>query len=672
MRQLSETQQTDLNFFLLRKQQLMDSRANSGIEKIWKQADADYEPHELGAPKKKVLVENERTEVSTYVNLNKDQWRSKQASNDPYIKIQSAIAILFDRNPEALFDPAARRFEANTILMDKLYHRTWLDTKINSKAQLRQFIFNLSKYGFSVARRYYRKEMRKDLEVIKEFDVKSNKFTYEKKDIIDFDDVYFENMRVWDCWIDDMARPDDRYSRRDWMWRKTYDKFKFEELLKITESTAELSLFSFSSGTEVDDTNPVNSNERITSEDLITVYFYENRQKNKFIIEAGGQLIATTPIPREDQELSLVDTYWTLRSDESPYGIGINEIMRSNKVLKDRVKNMTMDQVVLSIYKMFFYANSEQIDDEGGESVSIEPGKGKKVIDPKNITWLDIPGPGRDAYEGLKLIDEDIDQDTGINKTLQGVITGKTAFEIEQAKEGALKRLSTPLRNIKAALEWDALLCVNLIQMVYSIPRVYKIVDPELIAHYVSEINDDKELYFVEEDGTFNALDYREFQLSLEQTPDGIISSEEKQFFMVKPSHLDWSGQITIRVESMIEMSKSMERSTKLEMSNILLPLIGQMAAAPQMIQIYIKPVKQILKLYNENPQDWLPDEWLAGAFMNSMNPMMGQPPAPGQSDQAQIAPPQEAQTIVPSSDLTGQTNLSGSVASQSQTISPV
>lgn len=109
----------DLEFFLERKQQLMNFRTQNQVENIWKQADADYVPHQLGAVKnKKVLVENERTEVSSYVSLEKDAWRSKEAKNDPYIKIQTAISILFDRNPEAIFDPAAKRFEANTKLLE--------------------------------------------------------------------------------------------------------------------------------------------------------------------------------------------------------------------------------------------------------------------------------------------------------------------------------------------------------------------------------------------------------------------------------------------------------------------------------------------------------------------------------------------------------------------------
>lgn len=639
--QYTTEEKQDLDFFLKRKNQLIDFRTNSGIEKKWKQADADYEPHELGPAGKKVLVENERTEVSSYVNLNRDQWRSRIASNEPYIKIQTAISILFDRNPEAVFDPMARRYEANSRFMEQLYHRTWADVNLGSKKELRKFIFNVAKYGWAPARRYYKRLVRKDLNLIKRYNLETKQFEYEKKDLTDVDDVYFESKSPWDVWIDDMAKPDDPRSRRDWMWREVFDKSTFESLWGEGKNSglvdfATISPDVSSDGRDAKDYKRVN----YTSDDLVVVWFYENRLTDRLMVVTDNDLLLeSNPIPRSDKETSLVDTYWTLRSTESPYGIGLNEIMRGNKVLLDKVRNMTIDQVVLSIYKMFFYSNTEQLDDEGGEVITLDPGKGKKVIDPKNITWFDVPGPGRDAFEMLERIDKNIEDDTGVTKTLEGEITGKTAFEIAQAQQGALKRLATPLRNIKSALEWDAKLCVNLMKMVYSVPKVFSFTDPELIQEYVTSVEDDKELYFTDASGVFNVLKYREFQLNIEKNSEDVFEgSENKQFFTAKPSYLEWEGEISIRVESMIEMSKPAERELKLQMSNILLPLIGQMAANPMLIPIYLKPVKQILKLYNENPSDWVPSQWLSGEMAQGL-PAGQMMPAGGAAGTMQVAP---------------------------------
>lgn len=175
-KKVEKTDNSELNEFLKRKNELMNARKNWGVETIWKQADADYAPHELGSPKRRVLVENERTEVSSFVSLERDEWRSKNASNDPYIKIQTALSILFDRNPEGVFDPGSKLYEANTKLIEQLYHRTWTDVNLGSKKELQNFIFNLSKYGWSPARRYYKKEVRKNMDVIKRYDLENDQF----------------------------------------------------------------------------------------------------------------------------------------------------------------------------------------------------------------------------------------------------------------------------------------------------------------------------------------------------------------------------------------------------------------------------------------------------------------------------------------------------------------
>ena len=663
----TKEQQADLEFYLARREELYQFRTNKNIEKIWRQADADYEPHELGAIGKKVLVENERTEVSTYVNLSKNNWRSRMSKNDPFIKIQTAISILFDRNPEAVFDPAASRYEAATKLIEQLYHRSWTNVNIGSKRELRKFIFNLAKYGWAPARRHYKRVVRKGMQAIKEYNLESGEFKYEKKDLVDVDDVFFESKNPFDVWIDDMARPDDPRSRRDWMWQEVYDKVSFESLLESFGSQFTVKDFVFSSVLGQEDEKAKNF-QKYTSNDLIKVNFYENRLRDKYLIEAEDKLLSVAPLPRDDKELSLVDAIWTIRSTEDPFGIGINEIMRHNKVALDKVRNMAIDQVVLSVYKMFFYSNTEQLDDEGGETISLEPGRGKKVIDPKNITWFDVPGPGRDAYQMMEMFENDMDDDTGLNKTLSGEITSKTAFEISQAQQGALKRLAVPLRNIKSALEWDAKLTVNLMKMVYAVPKVYAILEPELITQYVANVEDDKERYFVDENGVFNALKYREFQLNLERNQDGIFEgAEKKQFFMVKPSWLDWDGEITIRSESIIEASKPLERENKLQMSNIIIPLMGQMAANPALVDVYMKPVKQVLKIYDENPKEWLPDAWLAGPQGFAMQ-FPGQPPQPGQASPGEIPAPE---TVMPSTELPQIGTETGLVQQQAQQLVP-
>lgn len=641
----SESDLAHIEFFKRRKTQLMEARKNhfgQDIEARWRLADKDYEPHLLGEGRdnSKKLVENERTEVSRFVNLEQDEWRSKVAGNNPYIKIQSALSIILDRIPEAVFNPESRQYEATSRLLEALYKRTWADNKLQTELQWRKFIFNLSKYGWSVGRRFHRKEVR-EVDHIVSYDTLSGQYETQKGLITDFNDVFFENLSPWSTWVDETARPDDSLSVKDWMWKRTYTWEEFQAT-PLAQFPAARSVTP-KGGSESGEEEGKGTHERQYSGDqYVDVYFYENRPKDLFIVEMNGKFVVT-PLPYEHKQLSLVHTYWTLRSAESIYGIGVHEALKHDNTLYAQVKNMTLDQLVLSIYKMFFYQDAEQLDDEG-ETVAIRPGRGKKVIDPKNITTLDIPGPGKDAWLGLDVLEGEMEKATGISPTLTGEVTGKTAFEVARARESALRRLAIPFKNIKSAMEWDAMLCVKLMQQVYSVATVKRMTEPDQIANYIQEVAADPSRYFTGEDGQFNSVSFREFQLALEQDETGAFSpSENKQFFMVKPEWLNWEGTISIKMDSLVVQSQELEKENILNIFNIIMPLVTNPSINPKLLE---KPIKQLLKPYGEDVKDWLPDGYFEG-MVPAMNPVAMMPPgmppedglAPSPESQAQDSP---------------------------------
>jgi hypothetical protein len=92
--------------------------------------------------------------------------------------------------------------------------------------------------------------------------------------------------------------------------------------------------------------------------------------------------------------------------------------------------------------------------------LKITPGRGVQNLGGK-VDWLNVPGPGQEAFEGIKMIAAGIDDDSGITPTMQGEVTGKTLGEILNAKESALKRLNVPLENIMFALETEAYISLS-------------------------------------------------------------------------------------------------------------------------------------------------------------------------------------------------------------------
>ena len=594
-----------------RKTELQDARKEEQfgvvIEDLWRDGDRDYQPHRLKLTGKKGNKKLEQDEVkgwaSTFSKIGASNWQSDIAQPNPYKKIQIALSILVDQNPSGIFTPASKKFQATTELIKQLYERSW--EKARSKEQLKLFIFNLCKYGWATARTYPLRITRKVKE-LKDFNQENpDKSVYEEREVIEYNDIFRENLDPWNVWIDDMAKPNDPMSVRDWSWRKVYSMDKAKEEFGAWKNFKYVKAGGIVTDKIEDDKS---LSKKYTEKDLVEVYFYENVVKDMFTVEIGGVPVIMTPLPISDSQghkkLSLWQTYWTLRHASCPYGIGMYEAMKNNNQLYDVVSNMSIDQLVLSIYKMFFYQGTQQLTNTG--EIKIKPGVGQQTLDPKNINFLEVPGPGQDALNWRELIRRDLDEDSGITDPLLGQVTGKTAFEIAQAKESALKRLKTPLDNVTDALNTEAYISVALMQLLYSIPEVYTISDPELIDAYLKEVESDPQLYQRTEDNQFQAKVYPEFPLNLDKDEKGmLVETADTRFFRVKPDSLPWDGLINVKAQSVLTPSKQLDKTLDLEMYQMILPLLAQPP------QIYSKAVKEIIKLYDKDPSDILPEMWM-------------------------------------------------------------
>lgn len=606
---LNEQEQKDFAYAKKRIKEMQDFREKNhygvNLNRLWSEADRDYVPHRLKTTGKRVVAtDEEKGWRGALVTLGDTNWQSDIANSNPFVKIQTAQSILVDQNPSGVFTPSTKKYEATTELIRQLYQRSWEAAK--SKQQLKLFIHNLSKYGWATARTYPLKIVRKAKVPVSFDEDNPDKIKYVEKEVVEYNDIFRENLDPRNTWMDDMTRPNNRFSMRDWCYRKVYaldaakDEFgKYKLWEKVTPGGNVSELVN----TKVmDDKQPEET-------ELVEIYFYENRLKDLFIIVVNDIPIAIEPLPVSDangnKKLSLWQTYWNLRHAESPYGVGIYEAIRFDNAFLDRIRNMTIDQLTLSIYKMFFYTGTQTLQNTG--DLKITPGIGKQVLNPKDINWMEVPGPGKDAFIGIEMFKNDVDESSGITQPLIGEITGKTAFELAQAKESALKRLKTPLENILDALDTDGYITVYLIQLIYSIPEVIKITDPAKVDAYLNEIQSDPALY--ERDpvtGEFSAKIYQEFPLNLEEDEqNNLVETNETKFFRIKPSGLKWEGMINIKSESVLAPSKQIEKALGLEMYNILIPLLIQPP------EVYAKAAKNIIKLYEKDPKDILPDNWL-------------------------------------------------------------
>ena len=636
---LTDKEKEDKDFVEARIAILKESRKNHygiDLDALWSEADTEYIPHRLKTNRKKVSVQNDENtgwrNTSTLVKLGSNDWQSDVAEANPFIKIQTALSIMIDQNPSGIFTPMAKKFQATTELIHQLYKRSWEYAR--SKGQLKLFVFNLAKYGWACGRTYPLR-ITKTVKILKTLDPDNpDNNEYEEKEVVEFNDVMRENLDPRNTWIDDMAKPNNDRSINDWVYRKVYTMEQAEKEFGQYDNWKYVK----ADGTITDTIEEKNDTKELKADNLVEVYFYENLARDLLYVKLGGVPVIIEPLPISNfngaKKLSLWQTYWNIRHGQSPYGIGIWEAIRHSSSQKDRISNMTTDQLTMSIYKMFFYQGTQSLTETG--DIVIMPGVGKQVLDPKNISWMNVPGPGKDAYEGMKMYQERIDESSGVGDPLTGAITGKTAFELAQAKESALKRLKDPLNNILEALNTEGYITVSLMQLMYSIPEIKVIASPELQAAYLEEIGGDEELYerdtFEDEEtgevtSEFRARIFPEFPLNLDEDDQkNLVETEETKFFRIKPRFLNWEGIINIKSQSILTPSKQVDKALDLEMYQLLNPLFVQ---APQ---LYAKVAEAIVKLYEKDPKDILPDSWVQ---------FLAQGPEQGAAPEGQI-PPEE------------------------------
>lgn len=678
---LTEQQRADYDYVKNRIIELQS--ADMEFYKLMDEADKDYVPHRLKTTGTKVVVTDEdKGWRGNMVTLGSKNWQSDIAQSSPFIKIQIAQSILVDQNPGGVFTAYNKKYQKVTPLIKQLYSRSWEYAR--SKGQLKLFIHNLAKYGWAIGRTYPLKKESKVKVLVEYNEDDPSKSIYEEKTVCDYNDVFRENIDSRNAWIDDMARPNNPMSVRDWVWRKVYD---YDDLKTEYGKYEWFKYVKPQSGITSETINPKSKNQedKYKGKKLVECYFYESRQKDLFVALFGGKdgvpvIMEPLPVqnPNGSKRLSLWQTYWLLRHPESTKGIGIWEAIRYDKALLDRILNMSIDQLTLAIYKMFFYQGTQNLADTG--EITIKPGTGKQVLDPKNIKWIDVPGPGREVVEWLDIFKNMIDEASGITDPLVGEVTGKTAFEIAQAKEAALKRLKNPFDNILEALNEEGYITLAVMNLIYSIPEVIEIADTKLIEDYMKEIDGDEDLYEREdvedENGEINtkfkAKVYREFPIELDTDDKGnLIETNQTKFFRVKPKYLEWDGVINIKAQSLLTPSKQVEKALDLEFWNMFIPLLTQLdqermmymqTAQVKTVDIdnlpHGKAAKQLAKLYDKDPRDVFPDDWFKDAEPQEEEPDKESLFVPGGQGQQ---PPQEqppiAGTSLPPEQLQGQSD---------------
>ena len=551
-----------------------ETQTKRSLEDVWRKADKLYPPHEFN---------------STAI----EDWQARNSQPNVYSKIQTALAIIIDRNPGIWLKAGSKEFEAKNALMKALCESSWANS--NSQAQLRLFAFNLAKYGWAVGRTAPRKFTRK-IKELTFIDPETGVPEYQEKEIDHPNDIYFENINPWNAWIDDLAMPDDPWSVRDWAWRKVYHikslprffpEAMFPNVKKVSPG-----------GNTLPDLSGTTSSAAIgtyQSKDLVECFFYENQETDAYHILANEVLLTKpeSPLPYTHKRLSLNQTYWTPRRTDTPFGIGVPEVMEQDQDTLDKIRNMSIDQLVLSIYQMFFHGPQTRF---SSDTLKVSPGKLIQVTNPQDIQAVKFQGPGLEADRWIERIEASMDETSGITKSLGGEQIGKTAFEANLNRESGLRKLKVPLVNIESVLSNDAELRIDLLQQTLSSPvDVTRIAGGKKMEEYMAESQTNPELYFVSGENLFRQ---QEVSLPVEEIEGSFRQSGETNFFNISPEGIRWIGEVRVIPQSIISPSKEIERQLSLDLFNLIavLPVVSLQ-----------KSVRNVLKANDQDPDDWMP-----------------------------------------------------------------
>lgn len=594
------------------------------FEEMMKEADNEYQPHFLREKQKNkqngvYLLQDELTGLrgSRVVKIESEgqSWRSDISEPTLLVKIQTALSILIDQNPEAVFKAVLEKYKPTTAIAQAIWKRSW--EVAHSKEQLKLFVFDLAKYGWAIGRTYPRLVQRQGsiLETLNVDDPSKN--TYKEVTITEFNDIYREKLDPYRTWIDDMTNLTDPWSMDDWYFEIDLSKDVFDRDFDQYSNHGYII-----PGQKEEDENDeeVDANEETKQrDDIVTLGFYESKGKDLYSIynPKDNVVLYHSPLPNDEKMLSCWWTYWNERDPRTPYGIGLYEILKGDKVMYDRLNNMTMDQLVLSVYQMFFYSGTNSFISDG--VINVSPGKGYQKLPGTTVETFKFDFDPK-AFEGIDRQRERMDENTGITPTLQGQTQeGKTLGEVLHAKDAALKRLNIPLSNIANAITTDAYLTLSWANQVYSLPETKEFVDAEDLQRFQEEEGIAPESAIMNPDGSITADFQKNLDLSLDQDREGnLIEAPEARIFSIGTDiprkNLNWKGRITVNIWSIIAPSQELERQRKLELFNLVMPVVQGIATslAQGMYKVAVamaKPVIQILEIQNEKPENWLPDE---------------------------------------------------------------
>ena len=580
---------------------------------------ADYEKHERDfvyerfqamkqAPKRLIAEKDWEKGREQWEAMRAEQsveeWQSNHYVPLTTAVVETAVSEIIDQSPKPIILPRGREDTARAQVMEQVFNYTW---EVSSSDLAEEDIVRDALIcGTGIGQEYYFKDMRKIKTKLK--DGKKG-FEYEEKDMVDYENVLLEPVKLEDFYIDENARgfigP---YAARDCIRRYIMDIKSFRQFFqgpiwdpmdraKYVEPGGDTNYYEKYSPPEGID----------HSKQVEVLWYWSVKPSDCLYIIANDVAVVLGPNPNKHKQLPFVKATDVRRTHEF-YGKGEPKLLESIQDEVNVFRRMMIDRNHLDIDKMFYGSNRMNLSDEDTIArphgfIGVPEGS-----DIKPVEYGDTP---RSVELSLKHLEDDSTIVTGINPRAQALPQAGTATEAAILKESTLKRIRLKVRRLEREFLYRvAQLRVSNILQYYSQPTLEKIVGEENTLEFQNQMKELEERGLIErkEEGLFRKK-FKEIRLEGKEVnidkgePSVVDSTSEFNFFELKPDYfLPHKGGFDIKIAagSTLPISKPLMQSKTQEMYDRLI----QLALAG----VGYDPVKlgdALLRINDYNPSDF-------------------------------------------------------------------
>lgn len=420
---------------------------------------------------------------------------------------------------------------------------------------------------------------------------KDGELEYEKKTIVDYDDVYTRYIENNSAFFDPGAE-DQKYGI-DCLYREVISHDTFKQLYsnkkayKDTDSVV-------AAGNVPSNVGFFKVAEDMDSND-VEILHYWNKLTDTYSVLANNVLIRNSPLPSKHKELPM-DVWAFYPQPGQIYGMGIPFIIHSLVEERRSIRNLSLDRQKMHISKMFIVNDLFDISEDdltprphGMIRLNTNGLPLNQAVMP--LEYGDVPGSSLRMDESLK---EDERRAHGMDDR-PALPQGGTATEAAIVKESAQQRINL----VNTLSNWNTMVRLGKkkwsnIQFYYGAQRMEKVVEG-------NETKDKKVYRNIKVEGLEFSLKGSEEKNDVQLVTNKIPGWSS---FRLNPSfsrYMDRNFDIVMDAEATPVISKAIQRAQVNEM-------FGQIANNPLFARFLDLEgsLSRLIKVNGESPKDWM------------------------------------------------------------------